>query len=97
MFKPMSHGIGKSSELACLVSTDLSPCQIRSAVQEGNIKLAISMANDLSPETLDTNPKLYFHLYLQQFIELIRDNKVSIISLSTLATSVHSPRLMHTL
>ena len=32
--------------------------------------------NDLDPEILDTNPKLFFHLQQQRLIELIRHNKV---------------------
>ncbi|ORX42436.1 hypothetical protein DM01DRAFT_1341054 [Hesseltinella vesiculosa] len=60
----------------------LSPCvdllsiqerrEIRHAVQAGDIDAAIDLVNDLNPEILDTNPKLYFHLQQQRLIELIR-------------------------
>ncbi|KAI8097404.1 CTLH/CRA C-terminal to lish motif domain-containing protein [Halteromyces radiatus] len=60
----------------------LSPCvdlqsiqerrEIRHAVQSGDIDTAIDLVNDLNPEILDTNPKLYFHLQQQRLIELIR-------------------------
>ncbi|ORZ24716.1 CTLH/CRA C-terminal to lish motif domain-domain-containing protein [Absidia repens] len=60
----------------------LSPCvdlqsiqerrEIRHAVQSGDIDAAIDLVNDLNPEILDTNPKLYFHLQQQRLIELIR-------------------------
>lgn len=48
---------------------------IRTAVQQGNIEDAIDRVNDLDPEILDANPRLYFHLLQQQLIELIRDGK----------------------
>lgn len=48
---------------------------IRTAVQQGNIEEAIDRVNDLDPEILDANPRLYFHLLQQQLIELIREGK----------------------
>jgi hypothetical protein len=48
--------------------------KIRSAVQTGDMEGAISLVNDLNPEILDTNPRLYFHLQQQRLIELIRTN-----------------------
>ncbi len=50
--------------------------QIRSAVHRGDVMAAVELVNDLNPETLDTNSKLYFHLCLQHFIELMRKNRV---------------------
>ncbi|KAJ1961044.1 hypothetical protein H4R35_007489 [Dimargaris xerosporica] len=50
--------------------------KIRFAIQKGNIEEAIERVNDLDPEILDTNPRLYFHLQLQRLIELIRGGKV---------------------
>lgn len=35
------------------------------------------MTNDLDPETLDTEPTLYFRLQLQKLIEMIRADKVA--------------------
>ena len=49
---------------------------IRKAVQSGKIEEAIERVNDLDPEILDTNPKLFFHLQQQRLIELIRDGKI---------------------
>ncbi|KAJ2477348.1 hypothetical protein EV174_004648 [Coemansia sp. RSA 2320] len=46
--------------------------QIRFAVQNGDIKTAIERVNDLNPDILDTDPRLYFHLQQQHLIELIR-------------------------
>ncbi|KAJ1729800.1 hypothetical protein LPJ72_004783 [Coemansia sp. Benny D160-2] len=49
--------------------------QIRFAIQNGDIKAAIERVNDLNPDLLDTDPRLYFHLQQQQLIELIRQGK----------------------
>jgi len=49
---------------------------IRNAVQQGHIQEAIERVNDLNPEILDTNPKLYFRLQQQKLIELIRNGKI---------------------
>ncbi|TPX30342.1 hypothetical protein SmJEL517_g06079 [Synchytrium microbalum] len=49
---------------------------IRNAVQSGNIEEAIERVNDLDPEILDTNPKLFFHLQQQKLIELIRGGRI---------------------
>ncbi|EGF83232.1 hypothetical protein BATDEDRAFT_85821 [Batrachochytrium dendrobatidis JAM81] len=50
---------------------------IRNDIQNGNIEAAIERVNDLDPEILDTNPKLFFHLQQQKLIELIRNNKIT--------------------
>ncbi|KAJ3299807.1 Glucose-induced degradation complex subunit [Borealophlyctis nickersoniae] len=50
---------------------------IRNAVQAGNIDDAIERVNDLDPEILDTNPKLYFHLQQQKLIEFIRHGRIA--------------------
>ncbi|KAJ2358452.1 hypothetical protein IWW50_000996 [Coemansia erecta] len=49
--------------------------QIRIAVQNGDIRAAIERVNDLNPDILDTDPRLYFHLQQQHLIELIRQGK----------------------
>ncbi|KAJ3124306.1 hypothetical protein HK098_001218 [Nowakowskiella sp. JEL0407] len=51
--------------------------KIRTAVQSGHIDEAIERVNDLDPEILDNNPKLYFHLQQQKLIELIRAGKLA--------------------
>jgi hypothetical protein len=50
---------------------------IRTAIQKGSIEEAIDMVNDLNPEILDMNPRLYFRLLQQQLIELIRQEKTN--------------------
>ncbi|KAJ3119168.1 Glucose-induced degradation complex subunit [Physocladia obscura] len=51
--------------------------KIRTAVQEGRIDEAIGRVNDLDPEILDTNSRLYFHLQQQKLIEFIRAGKIT--------------------
>lgn len=46
--------------------------KIRDAVEAGSIQDAVELVNDVDPEILDTNPKLYFHLQQQQLLELIK-------------------------
>ncbi|KAI3642762.1 hypothetical protein MP228_012317 [Amoeboaphelidium protococcarum] len=48
---------------------------IRSMVQSGHIREAIELTNELDPEILDQDPKLYFHLMIQMLIEMIRQVK----------------------
>ncbi|KAF7721790.1 Glucose-induced degradation complex subunit [Apophysomyces ossiformis] len=59
-------------------SVDLESIQermeIRHAIQSGDVDTAIELVNDLNPEILDTNPRLFFHLQQQRLIELIRKN-----------------------
>ncbi|KAI8855001.1 CTLH/CRA C-terminal to lish motif domain-containing protein [Chytridium lagenaria] len=50
---------------------------IRKAVQIGHIDEAIERVNDLDPEILDTNPKLFFHLQQQKLIEYIRAGRIT--------------------
>ncbi|KAJ1538946.1 Glucose-induced degradation complex subunit, partial [Nowakowskiella sp. JEL0078] len=68
-----------SVEAGILPVVDLSSIEdrmkIRHAVQSGQIDEAIERVNDLDPEILDTNPKLYFHLQQQKLIELIRTGR----------------------
>jgi hypothetical protein len=70
-----------SMEAGISTNVDLSSIQdrmdIRNAIQDGNIEEAIEKVNDLDPEILDTNPKIYFHLQQQRLIELIRENKIA--------------------
>ncbi|KAJ3056680.1 hypothetical protein HK097_005081 [Rhizophlyctis rosea] len=49
---------------------------IRNAVQAGDIEDAIERVNDLDPEILDMNPRLYFHLQQQKLIEFIRNGRI---------------------
>ncbi|KAG4093792.1 CTLH/CRA C-terminal to lish motif domain-containing protein [Neocallimastix lanati (nom. inval.)] len=49
---------------------------IRNTIQSGNIDEAIEKVNDLDPEILDNNPKLYFHLQQQKLIEFIKQGKI---------------------
>ncbi|KAJ1936050.1 hypothetical protein FBU59_005182 [Linderina macrospora] len=49
--------------------------QIRFAVQNGDIRSAIERVNDLNPDLLETDARLYFQLQQQQLIELIRQGK----------------------
>jgi len=46
--------------------------KIRDAVEAGSIQAAVELVNDVDPEILDTNSKLYFHLQQQQLLELIK-------------------------
>lgn len=46
--------------------------KIREAVEAGRIQNAVELVNEVDPEILDTNSKLYFHLQQQQLLELIR-------------------------
>ncbi|KAJ3184128.1 Glucose-induced degradation complex subunit [Irineochytrium annulatum] len=50
---------------------------IRNAVQVGHIDEAIERVNDLDPEILDTNPRLFFHLQQQKLIEYIRAGRIT--------------------
>ena len=45
---------------------------IRRAVQKGEVEEAIDRVNDLNPEILEHDSKLFFHLQQQRLIELIR-------------------------
>jgi len=49
---------------------------IREALQRGDVEDAITRVNDLDPEILDTNPKLFFHLQQQKLIEFIRQGRI---------------------
>lgn len=46
--------------------------KIREAVEAGRIETAVELVNEVDPEILDTNSKLYFHLQQQQLLELIK-------------------------
>jgi hypothetical protein len=50
--------------------------KIREAVEAGRIQNAVELVNEVDPEILDTNSKLYFHLQQQQLLELIRAGDV---------------------
>ncbi|QDZ25534.1 hypothetical protein HOP50_17g80760 [Chloropicon primus] len=49
---------------------------IRRAVQKGEVEDAIDRVNDLNPEILEHDSKLFFHLQQQRLIELIRRKEV---------------------
>lgn len=65
-----------SSQYQLLASID-DRMKIRNAVQDGNIDEAIERVNELDPEILDSNPKLYFHLQQQKLIEFIRKGQIT--------------------
>lgn len=46
--------------------------KVRQAIQGGEIDLAVRELNNFDPEILDSNPNVYFHLKLQEFLEKIR-------------------------
>ncbi len=50
--------------------------KIRGAIESGSIQDAVELVNDVDPEILDTNPKLFFHLQQQQLLEYIRQGDV---------------------
>lgn len=50
--------------------------KIRQAVEGGSIQDAVELVNDIDPEILDTNPKLFFHLQQQQLLEYIRQGDI---------------------
>ena len=50
--------------------------KIRAAVEAGSIQDAVELVNDVDPEILDTNPKLFFHLQQQQLLEYIRQGDI---------------------
>lgn len=58
------------------LSTITERMNIRNAVQSGNIDFAIEQVNDLDPEILDTNPKLFFHLQQVKYSLLIIKQKL---------------------
>ncbi|OCB88556.1 hypothetical protein A7U60_g4259 [Sanghuangporus baumii] len=50
---------------------------IREALQRGDVEEAIMRVNELDPEILDTQPKLYFRLQQQKLIEYIRQGRIA--------------------
>lgn len=50
--------------------------KIRDAIQNGRIREAIALVNELHPELLDNDLHLYFHLQQLHLIELIKENKI---------------------
>lgn len=49
--------------------------EIRRAVHSGEIESAIDRVNDMNPEILEEDARLFFRLQQQRFIELIREGK----------------------
>jgi glucose-induced degradation protein 8 len=49
--------------------------KVRQAIQSGEIDSAVRELNNFDPEILDSNPNVYFHLKLQEFLEMIRTNR----------------------
>jgi hypothetical protein len=74
-YKDAAEKFSKESKVDAGVdlSTITERMNIRNAVQSGNIDSAIEQVNDLDPEILDTNPRLFFHL--QQVSLYIRYSK----------------------
>ncbi|KAJ3330477.1 Glucose-induced degradation complex subunit [Blyttiomyces sp. JEL0837] len=70
-----------AAESGLIPSVDLGSIEermnIRNAIQMGNIEEAIERVNDLDPEILDTNPRLFFHLQQQRLIEYIRAGRIT--------------------
>ncbi len=70
---------------------------VRRAVQGGSVEEAIDRVNDLNPEILEHDSKLFFHLQQQRLIELIRHKEVDkallfaqeYVPLSTLSLSLN--------
>ncbi|KAL6766492.1 hypothetical protein ACKKBG_A36240 [Auxenochlorella protothecoides x Auxenochlorella symbiontica] len=54
------------------VSSAIERTQIRKAIQDGDIQLAMELLNDAHPQILEEQSGLLFHLQQQQVIELIR-------------------------
>ncbi|GFR39903.1 hypothetical protein Agub_g408 [Astrephomene gubernaculifera] len=50
--------------------------EVRRALQGGDVEAAMERVNDLDPEILESQPKLFFHLQQQRLIELIRGGNV---------------------
>ncbi|GLC39432.1 Glucose-induced degradation complex subunit [Pleodorina starrii] len=50
--------------------------EVRRALQGGDVEAAMERVNDLDPEILESQPKLFFHLQQQRLIELIRAGDV---------------------
>lgn len=50
--------------------------KIRDAVEAGRIGEAIELVNEVDPEILDTDSKLFFHLQQQQLLELIKQGDI---------------------
>ena len=44
---------------------------MRTALREGRVDDATGLVNDINPDILDTNARLFFRLQLQRFIELV--------------------------
>ena len=49
--------------------------QVRRLIENGNIKEAIDIVNEMNPEILEKSKPIYFHLQLQEIIELIRNGE----------------------
>ncbi|EPZ31748.1 hypothetical protein ROZALSC1DRAFT_26462 [Rozella allomycis CSF55] len=49
---------------------------VRQCIQKGEVDHAIELTNDLDPQILDTNPKLFFRLQQQKLIEMIRAGRL---------------------
>ncbi|OMH83504.1 Glucose-induced degradation protein-like protein [Zancudomyces culisetae] len=68
-----------SEETGLNTNVDLASIEermkIRNNIQNGDIEAAIELVNDLNPELLETEPRIFFHLRQQQLIELLRQNK----------------------
>lgn len=77
-FKDAAESFQKEAEVISPIPLDEveERMQIRDAIDDGRVDEAISRINDLDPEILDSNPRLYFHLQQQRMIELVRQGKI---------------------
>lgn len=50
--------------------------KIRDAIETGSIQDAVELVNDVDPEILDTDSKLFFHLQQQHLLELIKQGDI---------------------
>lgn len=60
--------VGTSFELSAIEER----MQIRSAIQRGDIPMAMDRINSLNPDLLDSHGRIAFHLHQQHLIELVR-------------------------
>eukprot|EP01025_Chloroclados_australasicus_P019844 TRINITY_DN2089_c0_g1_i1.p2 TRINITY_DN2089_c0_g1~~TRINITY_DN2089_c0_g1_i1.p2 ORF type:complete len:247 (-),score=32.81 TRINITY_DN2089_c0_g1_i1:392-1132(-) len=69
-----------AQETGLTVEGDIQEVQerqnVRRCLRQGDIDAAIQRINDFDPEILDTDQSMYFNLYQQKFLELMREGKL---------------------
>ncbi|KAL0478128.1 glucose-induced degradation protein [Acrasis kona] len=77
-YKDAAEMFQKESNTPTLINLEsiTDRVNVRNSVQSGEIEKSIEQVNDLNPEILDNNSKLYFRLQQQQLIEMIRAGKL---------------------